>query len=214
MNSTGFRPGFSSAPQSNRQTSPYPSFTQSPSSTPFLFHTSSVSPPPPNLFWKPPATDTTSRAGPMASPSQEVADVSMEDPSSSLLTSKIKPKEEPVLGTARERPSKEEREEERLPLVPTRRVSTNAVSRIYRERYKARNKATGRQRRPLEEENDDSESEDELVASRQGVESITANHHYTFNMPSVPANRSEVPYMLLGYVFVPSLVDKTYHFEW
>ena len=26
------------------------------------------------------------------------------------------------------------------------------------------------------------------------------NHHYTFNMPGLPANRAKVPYMLLGCV--------------
>lgn len=100
--------------------------------------------------------------------------------------------------------TREETEDADLPLVPTRRVSTHAANRVYRERHRARNRATRRRKGVAEEEEDgdsDDTEEDERLVGRQGVDSITANHHYTFNMPGVPVNRSEVPYMLLGCVF-------------
>jgi hypothetical protein len=104
---------------------------------------------------------------------------------------------------------REDDEEEKLPLVPTRRMSTHAVNRVYRERNKTRNRASQRRKGIVEEDDSDSNDneEDERLVGRQGVDSVTANHHYTFNMLGVPANRSEVPYMLLGCVFMQILIE-------
>lgn len=104
-----------------------------------------------------------------------------------------------VLENAREQAINppEEEVEERLPLLPTRKASTNSINRLHRERQRTRSKLA--QRRDIDDEEDD-ETEEEQMIGRQGGDSITANHHYTFNMPGMPANRSEVPYMLLGCV--------------
>lgn len=186
MTSSGFKPVLT-IPQPARNTPP--PFAQSPTNTPFLFHTPTKSTPPPNLFWKPPTDFSPSKAFPStASPAQEVADISMDDQNSSPLASKTQKRYE-------------NDQNENLAVVPTRKVSTSAVKRVYRERQRARSRGSRRQG-ILEEEEEESTTDeysgDENQLNRN--ESITSNHHYTFNMPGIPADRSEVPYMLLGCV--------------
>lgn len=124
----------------------------------------------------------------------------MEDQQTSPPITRAKSITELVRENSRELEAKEPIEEEtsKLPLVASRKVSTNAVSRVYRERHKARSRLAQQRRETVDES--DEETEDEQLMARQGGDSITANHHYTFNMPGMPADRSEVPYMLLGYV--------------
>lgn len=125
----------------------------------------------------------------------------MEDQSGSLPNTRVKSITEFVRENSREPATREpEEEEEKQPLVPIRKVSTNAVGRVYRERQRVRSRLSQRRKGTMDEDDDEDDTEDEQLVGRQGGDSITANHHYTFNMPGMPANRSEVPYMLLGCV--------------
>ena len=85
-------------------------------------------------------------------------------------------------------------EEKAVATVPSRKVSTNAVKRVFKWRRRAQSR---RAKQGIEEDERgyDSETEEEGY-TREGP----INHHYTFNMPGLPANRAKVPYMLLGCV--------------
>jgi hypothetical protein len=85
-------------------------------------------------------------------------------------------------------------------VISTRRVSTKAVTRVNKGRQRARSRIATRSTEEEDEQRSESETEEEGYTRESSV-----NHHYTFNLPSLPANRSEVPYMLLGYVG-PSLI--------
>jgi hypothetical protein len=138
----------------------------------------------------------------------DLNDVSMEDRSSSPLAHKRPGMKANILDT-RSKEDEDPSEEEtsgKMSLIQTRRVSANAVRRVYSGRNKARSKASGNRARAIVEEDHDG-STDEYTDDDDGrrtttgipkQESITSNHHYTFNMPNMPGSRSEVPYMLLG----------------
>ena len=83
-------------------------------------------------------------------------------------------------------------EEKSGAIIPARKVSTNAVKRV----NKSRRRAHSRIAKPSVEEDEqgsESETDDEGYTRESSI-----NHHYTFNIPGLPATRSEVPYMLLG----------------
>ena len=77
-----------------------------------------------------------------------------------------------------------------------------------------RGSSLAKQRSVVEEPQDETDevtSEDEVEGARRKPslrmgDSITSNHHYTFNMPTAPAPKSEVPYVLLGCVVYDSTV--------
>jgi hypothetical protein len=168
--------------------------------------------PPPSTRWNP-SLDSMSPSKLTSRNSTNVVDlndVSMEDRSSSPLVHKGAGMKANVLDVKRGNEDDEPSEGEtsgKMSLIPTRRVSANAVRRVYSGRNKARSKASRSRARAIVEEDHDG-STDEYTDEDDGrrttgiakQESITSNHHYTFNMPSVPVSRSEVPYMLLGYV--------------
>lgn len=112
---------------------------------------------------------------------EESADISMDDIASSPNVAKNALKDDEGTSTA---------------VVPSRQVSQSAVKRVYRSRVRARSRLS---RRAKEDEDDETGSEEEYDDQIAG-NTVTSNHHYTFNMPSLPTSKSEVPYMLLGYV--------------
>jgi len=133
--------------------------------------------PPPAGFWKPPQDFSPVKAFP---PVVETADVSMGDVTSS--PSSVKEKDAST------------DEENAVVVLGARKVSTNAVKRVIKGRRHAQSRIAKRSVE-RDEIGSDSETEDEGY-TRDGP----INHHYTFNIPGLPANRSEVPYMLLGCV--------------
>lgn len=175
MNSNGNKPGFPSITRST----PTPFGVESPSDSPFLAQAPSSMNSPSTSFWKLPQLFSQEKTFSSPSAAPEVADVSMDDATTSPITNKI----------LEENP----REEKTL----TRKDSQGAVRRVFRERHRAHSRRS--KSRAITEE--DSNQYDEFSTDEDqhaGPDSITSNHHYTFNIPSMPINRSEVPYMLLG----------------
>lgn len=77
-----------------------------------------------------------------------------------------------------------------------RPVSTNALKRVFKARQKRRAPLTVSRRAVddgLEDETDEEDGQPHAVTQN-------TSHHYTLNMPSAPANTSELPFLLLGYV--------------
>ena len=173
MNSSGRPPTFST-PQPTRT---FP-FAQTPSNTPFLFHAPAGMTPPPTGFWKPPQDFSPGKAFP---PVVETADVSMGDVTNSPGSINQETKEDASTTD----------EEKAVATLPVRTVSTNAVKRVIKWRRRAQSRIA---KRSIEEDEKgcDSETEEEGY-TREGP----INHHYTFNMPGLPANRAD---MLLGCV--------------
>ena len=137
--------------------------------------------PPPAGFWEPPQDFSPGKAFP---PVVETADVSMGDVTTSPGSVNKETKEDTSITD----------EERAVATVPSRKVSTNAVKRVFKGRRRAQSRI-GRQSIEEDEGGCDSETEEEGY-TREGP----INHHYTFNMPGLPANRAKVPYMLLGCV--------------
>ena len=173
MNSSGRPPTFST-PQPTRT---FP-FAQTPSNTPFLFHAPAGVTPPPAGFWKPPQDFSPRKAFP---PVVETADVSMGDVTNSPTSVNQETKGDASTTD----------EEQAVATLPARKVSTNAVKRVIKGRRRAQSRIA---KRSIEEDENgcDSETEEEEY-TREGL----INHHYTFNMPGLPANRAD---MLLGCV--------------
>ena len=222
LSSSGLGTGFPATPQrphaSGTSAGPgFSAFAQSPSSASFIYHTPStrMATPPPNTTWNSFLDPSSPSKSTARDPTNvvDIHDVSMEDRSSSPLAHKRPRMKANILDATRSKEADVPSEEEtsgKISLIPTRRVSANAVRRVYSGRNKARSKASGSRARAIVEEDHDG-STDEYTDDDDGrrttgiakQESITSNHHYTFNMPSIPGSRSEVPYMLLGYVWSP-----------
>jgi len=132
----------------------------------------------PAEFWKPPQSFSPEKAFPLVA---ETADVSMGDVTSSPNSVNKETKEDSLTTD----------EENTVKVLPARKVSTNAVKRVVKWRRRAQSQIAKRSTKE-DEKGSDSETEDERY-TREGP----INHHYNFNMPGLPANRSEVPYMLL-----------------
>jgi hypothetical protein len=133
----------------------------------------------------------------VSSPAQDLTDVSMNSMSSSPLASKGKGTEKVML----EIPKKEEEateQDESFSLVPLRQASTGVAKGIRDNHQGTRKRRTMRSMVREEEDEDEGELTDDAPHTRIHGDSITANHHYTFNMPTAPESRSEIPYMLLG----------------
>ncbi|KAI0043895.1 hypothetical protein FA95DRAFT_1574831 [Auriscalpium vulgare] len=157
--------------------SSFPSFRTTPAA-PFIFHAGA--PPPPGTphahAWAPP--DAFSPATIFPAPAPELRDVDMGEAS-------------PLQAEA-ERP-----------------VALGAMRRVYKARVGRR---VRRRRREEEEdaseESEGSASEDGDAAGAVGRRSASprkarvqkTSHHYTLNMPSPSAGRTDTPYMLLGYL--------------
>ncbi|KAF5343589.1 hypothetical protein D9757_014499 [Collybiopsis confluens] len=80
-----------------------------------------------------------------------------------------------------------------------RAVATGALRRVYKARHKTRrgNKVVITRSRGSDTEDDD----DELSDDEHGdLQSQTTANHYTLNVSSGPATRSDTPYILLGYL--------------
>lgn len=75
-----------------------------------------------------------------------------------------------------------------------RAVATGGLRRVYKLRQKARAESRSRNDEDLEQTSED-DSEDDKIA--RPLTQNTSNH-YTLNMPSAPAPRSDTPYVLLG----------------
>jgi hypothetical protein len=119
----------------------------------------------------------------------------MEDPNSSPLASKTPKTLKPLENGQDE----EANQDLTLTTIPTRKVSTSAVKRVYRERQQVRSRGVKKASIVEEDEGSDTEEYSGEENQPRRTDSITSNHHYTFNMPGIPADRSQVPYMLLGY---------------
>ncbi|KAG8844317.1 hypothetical protein FRB91_002681 [Serendipita sp. 411] len=139
----------------------------------------------------------------IASPIQEVSDVSMDDINASPLGAKSKRAIRPIGGQTKE----SEHTEENLSLVPARRDGSSLTELVPNVKGQGGSGVIQRRSTKVEEEEGDTEgaeSDDGFRnvsgTGRRTGSSITANHHYTFNLPNTPVSRSEVPYMLLGYV--------------
>lgn len=155
-------------------------FAQAASNTPFLFHTPAGMAPPPPDFWEPPQDFSPKKAFP---PVVETADVSMDD----VLSSPSAVKKDAEKGASAD-------EGNAGVVIPARKISTNAVKRVMKGRRRASS------RTPKQSIEDDEQASESEVESEGYTRESPINHHYTFNLPGLPANRSEVPYMLLGYV--------------
>ncbi|CCA73287.1 hypothetical protein PIIN_07242 [Serendipita indica DSM 11827] len=126
-------------------------------------------------------------------PIQEVSlsDISMEDANASPLSSK---RAQPAFRTLA--PAAEERTNLDVILASAKPVKNKRGSSLVKQ--------TSVVDEPQEETDEASSGEEHEEGRRKSSikkgDSITSNHHYTFNMPTAPAPKSEVPYLLLGYV--------------
>ncbi|KAI9566988.1 Di-sulfide bridge nucleocytoplasmic transport domain-containing protein [Boletus coccyginus] len=78
-----------------------------------------------------------------------------------------------------------------------RAVATGGLRRVYKLRQKARAESRSRRNDEDPEQTSEDDSEDDKIA--RPLTQNTSNH-YTLNMPSAPAPRSDTPYVLLGYL--------------
>lgn len=76
-----------------------------------------------------------------------------------------------------------------------RAVATGGLRRVYKLRQKARAESRSRRNDEDPEQTSEDDSEDDKIA--RPLTQNTSNH-YTLNMPSAPAPRSDIPYVLLG----------------
>lgn len=147
--------------------------------TPFLFQ----SPTPQTSHshpWAPPPAFSPTKAFPQPQ-FQDLKDVDM---------SELSPPKQEILDSPEEK----------------RVVATGALRRVYKSRERARSKSRLAVRR-----HSDGESESESDDEGRSLTPVTQNtsNHYTLNIPSVPAPKSDTPYILLGYVFIPSFCSTT-----
>ena len=150
---------------------------QTATETPFLFHTPAGMTPPPAGFWKPPQDFSPEKAFPPVA--ETTADVSMDDITNSPSSIKKEARKDASID-----------KENAGAIILARKVSTNAVKRV----NKGRRRVYSRIAQPSEDEQGSESGTEDEGYTREG----SINHHYTFNLPGLPANRSEVPYMLLG----------------
>jgi len=176
MNSSGRPPAFATPPPART----FP-FAETPSNTPFLFHPPASITPPPAGFWKLPQDFSPEKAFP---PVVETADVSMNDVTSNPGSIKKESKKDASTDA-----------EGADAVILARKVSTNAVKRVIKGRRRAHNRIANRSVEKADEQESESETEDEGYTRESSI-----NHHYTFNIPGLPVDRSELPYMLLGCV--------------
>ena len=87
-----------------------------------------------------------------------------------------------------------------------RAVAPGAMRRVYNSRQKSRD--TRVVRKQAEEEHGDSDHSDTDDDATRPLRPLTQNtsNHYTLNLPAAISHRSDLPYVLLGYVFYFSRV--------
>ncbi len=82
----------------------------------------------------------------------------------------------------------------------SRRVATGGLRRVFKQRNKHQeSRLTTRRHQEEEGSASDGDSEDE---KRAAPVTQTTSHHYTLNMPGPAPPPSELPYVLLGHVFL------------
>ncbi|GBE78697.1 Nucleus export protein [Sparassis crispa] len=144
------------------------------SNIPFLFQE-----PPPHSAYKPAWVPPTDFSPQKAFPQPELKDVDMSELS-------------PLQPTA---PLAEKDSE------GERAVALGAVRRVYRSRQRARERSMLRKGRSREVHEDESESGDESDdEDRRIPPAQNMSNHYTLNMSGSAASRSDLPYVLLGYL--------------
>lgn len=79
-----------------------------------------------------------------------------------------------------------------------RPVSKNGMRRVFKKRS-ARSKSLRKARGPACDEESDDVSEEEEGGQLPNVTNQTS-HHFTLNMPSALQQKSELPFLLLGYI--------------
>jgi len=83
-----------------------------------------------------------------------------------------------------------------------RAISIGGMRRVFRSRY-ARAKSRNRARTEDEgsdDEDNESDTDDKRVVRAKSPITQTTSNHYTLNMPSPSAHKSELPYLLSGYL--------------
>ncbi|KAL1658870.1 Di-sulfide bridge nucleocytoplasmic transport domain-containing protein [Schizophyllum commune] len=85
----------------------------------------------------------------------------------------------------------------------TRPVAAGALRRVYKARQKSRDTRITRVKdNDDEDESEDSDEEEKggRLRTRRAKGTLQTSNHYTLNMPSPEAPKSETPYILLGYL--------------
>lgn len=141
---------------------------------PFMFNTTPSTSQPPH--WAPPPFFSPEKAFPKTSFKEELKDVDMAD---------ISP----------------QRVEERK-VDPGRAIAPGAMRRVYNSRQKSRDPRIFK--RPAEEgeisDPDRFDSDDDAAKLALRPLTQTTSNHYTLNLPATSSHRSDLPYVLLGYL--------------
>ena len=141
---------------------------------PFIFNT-----PPPQESREYPWQPSAGCCSPKSLPQNELKDVDMPDAS---------PPRPPS-------PEKEGDED--------RAIALGGLKRVYNSRQKARSKsklAIVTMRKGVEDHDSSDDSDEEIVRDVTPITQNTSNH-YTLNLPGPAPTRSDLPYVLLGYVY-------------
>ena len=84
-----------------------------------------------------------------------------------------------------------------------RAIALGGLKRVYNSRQKARSKsklAIVTMRKGVEDHDSSDDSDEEIVRDVTPITQNTSNH-YTLNLPGPAPTRSDLPYVLLGYVY-------------
>lgn len=169
---------------SSLTTAPQPTFGTN-QNIPFLFHPPAVSQTPQDYAWVPPPQFSPSKAFSLPA---EVKDVDMTEIS-------------PCRNS--EDPNGMDRKDSIRPFA------TGGLRRVFKQRNRRHESYLTTQRHRSQEEGDvpsASESDSDTENSVTPV-NRTTSHHYTLNMPAPASPPSELPYILLGKVLCPWIVD-------
>lgn len=100
-------------------------------------------------------------------------------------------------------PSSERPQDERGDEGKERLIATGGLKRVFKARMRKKEKSSlVVARAHVETEDDaDSEPENDSETTLRSAPLKTSNH-YTLNMPPPIASRSDIPYVLLGYVYI------------
>ena len=85
----------------------------------------------------------------------------------------------------------------------TRPVAAGALRRVYKARQKSRDTRIARVKDNDDEDESEGSDEEEKggrLRTRRAKGTLQTSNHYTLNMPSPEAPKSETPYILLGCV--------------
>jgi hypothetical protein len=155
-----------------------PVFGANTNNMPFIFQSPMLhtSHPPP---WSPPPA--CSSAKPIPQP--EVTDVDMSETSPLKQDDPVKSSEEDA----------------------NRAISLGGIRRVFRSRHaKAKSRNLARMEDECSDGDSQSDIEDDRIVRAKSPVTRTLSNHYTLNMPSPPAPKSELPYVLSGLVLLSS----------